>query len=129
MQANGTSTGRYKVLRGKKDIHDMGKVLTFNDEEEVENWDEECNKIHGTDSTIFPPFMDKEQGLWTFQPGMCRSIPGIYQHPIKFRGMKGNHFTIGFGDIANTPELKCFCRDEENCPLKGTMDLFPCVGE
>lgn len=51
-QANGTSMGRFEVKRGKNDIYSMGDIVKFNDEEEVDTWSGECNKIKGTDSTM-----------------------------------------------------------------------------
>lgn len=44
--------GRFEVKRGVKDIHHLGDVVKFNDEEEVDAWDGDCNKIYGTDSTM-----------------------------------------------------------------------------
>lgn len=44
--------GRFEVYRGVKDIHQLGEVVRFNDEEEVDAWDGDCNKIIGTDSTM-----------------------------------------------------------------------------
>lgn len=44
--------GRFEVKRGKNDIYHLGDVVKFNDEEEVDAWSGECNKIKGTDSTM-----------------------------------------------------------------------------
>lgn len=44
--------GRFEVYRGIKNIHQLGEVVKINDETEVDNWDGECNKIRGTDSTM-----------------------------------------------------------------------------
>lgn len=110
-------------------MKDIGKIVKFNGKEEVENWgDGGCNKILGTDATIFPPFLEIDEGLWNFQPGMCRSLRGEFRQTSKYKGIRANRYYLDFGDIANKPELQCFCREPGICPLKGTMDLFPCVG-
>lgn len=45
--------GRFEVYRGLKDIMQLGEVVRFDDEDEVDAWDGECNKIIGTDSTMY----------------------------------------------------------------------------
>lgn len=53
-KANASSVGRFTVYRGVQDISKLGEVVTFNGEEEVDAWDDEkCNKITGTDSTVY----------------------------------------------------------------------------
>lgn len=44
--------GRFEVHRGMRNIMQLGEVVRFNEEEEVDAWDGECNKIIGTDSTM-----------------------------------------------------------------------------
>jgi len=44
--------GRFKVYRGVNDISKLGEVVSVNDEEEMDVWDGDCNKILGTDSTM-----------------------------------------------------------------------------
>lgn len=64
-QGNATDLGEFKVFRGKKNSEDMGRVVSFNGEPEMDAWDgDECNEYVGTDSTIFPPYMDEMDGIW-----------------------------------------------------------------
>lgn len=64
-QGNGTDLGELRVFRGWKNSEDMGRVVAFNDEPEMDVWSaDECNEYQGTDSTIFPPYMDKKKGIW-----------------------------------------------------------------
>lgn len=120
--------GRFVVLRGKKNILDLGRVLKFNDETEMDVWyGDECNQFHGTDSTIFPPFTKTGGDIWAFEPQLCRSMPVVYKGRSKYKGIKASFYSLDFGDIANDPDLQCLCRDPEKCPVKGTFDLFPCL--
>lgn len=62
---NATDLGALKVYRGWKNSPDMGRVVSFNNKLELGVWyGDECNEYRGTDSTIFPPYMDKNDGIW-----------------------------------------------------------------
>lgn len=64
-QGNATDLGEFTVFRGKKNSEDLGRVVAFNDESEIDVWKgEECSEYRGTDSTIFPPFMNASDGIW-----------------------------------------------------------------
>lgn len=120
--------GRFLVLRGKKNILDLGRVLKYNDEDEMDVWfGDECNQYQGTDSTIFPPFTKTGGDIWAFEPQLCRSMPVVYKGRSKYQGIKTSFYSLDFGDIPNDPKLQCLCRDPEKCPVKGTFDLFPCL--
>lgn len=59
---------------------------------------EECNKYKGTDSTIFPPLMSKEEGIWAYEPTLCLSLGAYYIGPSKYMGIPTLRYTIDFGD-------------------------------
>ncbi|XP_063708646.1 sensory neuron membrane protein 1-like [Culicoides brevitarsis] len=128
-KANGTSMGRFKAYRGVKNVHDMGRVIEYNGEPEMDTWDGDiCNQFKGTDSTIFPPFLTKEEGLWAFAPDLCRSLGTEYIGKSKYMGIKLDHFSINFPDLREHEELQCFCRDPpDGCPPKGVIELYQCV--
>lgn len=125
---NGTDLGEFKVFRGKKNSADIGRVVAFNDDEEMSVWDEdECNQYVGTDSTIFPPFMNPADGIWAYEPSVCRSLGGTYKEPSKYMGVPTFRYEVDLAEEKNSPQ--CFCRDPpDECPPKGTFDLFKCVG-
>lgn len=129
-QTNATSSGRWKVMRGVKNIKDLGKVVEIDGEHEFEAWDgDECNEFRGTDGTIFSPFNQPEDVFWSTEPAICRAMKvDPTGKKTKYRGVPTRLYTLNYDDIANTPELQCYCRDEGECPRKGTIDLFPCMG-
>lgn len=60
--------GELTVFRGKKNSADLGRVVAFNGNREMNIWDDkECNQYRGTDTTIFPPFMDVKAGVWAYE--------------------------------------------------------------
>nr|XP_029721389.1 sensory neuron membrane protein 1 [Aedes albopictus] len=127
---NGTDAGRWVVYRGVKNIMDLGRVVSYNDETEMDIYDgDECNRFIGTDSTIFPPFLTTKDKLWAWSPEICRSIGAEYGGKSKYAGLPMSFFKLDFGDARNEPEHHCYCRDPpEICPPKGTIDLAPCLG-
>ena len=56
------------MLRGSKNIHEVGKILKFNGQSKLDvYYDDNCNAINGTDFTCFSPFMDKYDIEWGFE--------------------------------------------------------------
>lgn len=94
----------------------------------MNTWEgDECNHYVGTDSTIFPPYMKPADGIWAYEPSICRSLGASYKKPSSYMGIPTLEYGLDIGADINTQE--CFCRDPPNgCPRKGTFDLFRCVG-
>lgn len=127
-QSNGTSIGRFRAKRGKKSINELGNVVAFDDETKLEVWDgDECNKIIGTDGTIFPPFQTKKHDYHIFAPQLCRTLSAKYVGKSKYSGVKTQRFKIQMG-IENAKNKTCYCRNDDKCPPDGTFDLYPCSG-
>lgn len=36
--------------------------------------EDECNAYYGTDQTVFPAFMNPEDGIGAFEPLICRTL-------------------------------------------------------
>ncbi|KAJ8971698.1 hypothetical protein NQ317_014681 [Molorchus minor] len=69
---NATPGKQFKVLRGVKSYKDVGRIIEYDGNAEIDTWPtEECNQIKGTDGTIFPPLLTKEEGLVSFAPDLC----------------------------------------------------------
>ena len=46
-----------------------------------------CNKIHGTDGSLFPPHVKENQILHIFNKDICRSLPMEYKETVQHFGM------------------------------------------
>lgn len=128
-QYNDSDNGRFKVLRGSKNVFDLNRVVEIDGKDEMEFYEEDyCNQYRGTDGYLFPPFMNKNDSVWVNERSVCLSLA---IHPIKssrFNGITTYTYSTDFGDIANDENLQCYCRAADHCPPKGTFDLFNCVG-
>ncbi|KAH1021497.1 hypothetical protein HUJ04_011003 [Dendroctonus ponderosae] len=55
------------------------------------NWtvwnNSKCDTIVGTDGTIFPPMLKKEEGLASFAPDLCRSLIAQFDKHDKYDGI------------------------------------------
>jgi len=76
------------VLRGIKNYRDVGRVLSLGNQTEMNVWPgSPCNDFRGTDGTIFPPFLSKDEKVWAHSPNICRSIGAYYVEPGTVQGI------------------------------------------
>jgi len=76
------------VLRGIKNYKDVGRLLSLGNQTKMSVWpDDPCNDFRGTDGTIFPPFLSKEENVWAHFPDICRSIGAYYVEAGTVQGM------------------------------------------
>lgn len=76
-------------------------MIEYDGEPELDAWEgDECNEIRGTESSIFPPFMQKEDGIWAFEANICRSMKAKYEKPSKYRGIPTLRYHLDLEDIA-----------------------------
>lgn len=101
MQVNGSDDGDvFKTYRGMKKISDLGRIIELNGEPEMDFWEgDECNAIRGTESSIFPPFKPKEDGIWAFESAICRSMLTVYEKPSKYSGLPTSRHVLDLGDV------------------------------
>ncbi|KAJ6644521.1 Sensory neuron membrane protein 1 [Pseudolycoriella hygida] len=125
---NDTVQGRYTVLRGSKNIQDVGRVVAINGEPMLKVYKDnvKCNLINGTDKMFFPPFQQKQDILWVHAENACKSFP------LRFKYMKRKR-TIStaykFVDLSDPLLNKsCECNKFTGCADKGTVDLSACLG-
>lgn len=128
LQRNGTLHSRIKVLRGSRTAADVGRVVSINNKSDLDIWpDEKCNEFRGTDGWIFPSFLEKDEGIWTVAPELCRSVKALFVKDQKYQGISVREYTADFGDMSSNPEEKCYCPSPDNCLPKGMIDLTKCL--
>lgn len=119
---NDTDLGEFTVFRGKKNSDLVGRIAAYNDEEENDMWKgEECNQYVGTDSTIFPPYMNETDGIWAYEAAICRSMQAHFVGKSEYMGIETSDFELDIGSPENSKE--CFCRGPGKCPKKGNPTI------
>ncbi|KAH1021509.1 hypothetical protein HUJ04_011014, partial [Dendroctonus ponderosae] len=95
------------------------------------NWtvwnNSKCDTIVGTDGTIFPPMLKKEEGLASFAPDLCRSLIAQFDKHDKYDGIPVSSFFASLGVQSKNQAEKCFCTTRETCLKRGLIDLYRCA--
>lgn len=100
MKQNGTDAGRYTVYRGRSSIKDVGKVLEFNEERELDTYDNDtCNQFNGTDGLIFPPFLKDSDEIWAFEHNLCKSFAVKFQSKSEYEDVQTSRFALDIPDV------------------------------
>ena len=94
-QKNKSADGVFNVFTGRDDIKKYTQIDLFNHQKLLKYWKtDECNRIHGTDGSSYPPNIGKKSKLHMFNKNLCRSLPLIYWHDIEQYGIKGYRSVI-----------------------------------
>ncbi|XP_026763039.2 sensory neuron membrane protein 2 [Galleria mellonella] len=137
---NMTESYRYEVYRGINNISDVGRIIRYDNLSYFKYWVNtnpgqisSCNKINGTDSGIYMPFISRDQPIEAINPDICRSIRLNYVRDMEYEGVPGYRFTTDESMYAD--DYGCYCLNvtkgitrQNGCLLKGACELFTCVG-
>ncbi|XP_059059710.1 sensory neuron membrane protein 2 [Achroia grisella] len=137
---NMTESYRYEVYRGIEDVHDVARIIRYNNLPFFQYWLNPnpgeisvCNMINGTDSGLYNPFMTKDKPIYAINPDICRSIRLDFVREMEYEGVPGYRYTVDESMYAD--DYGCFCLNitqgitrENGCLLKGACELFSCVG-
>lgn len=91
-----------------------------------------CDKLSGTDGTIFHSFLTKETILNAFSNDICRSIFLRYSEDVEHLGIPGYRFTAprdNFEDPRISEATRCYCLEDEleKCHYAGVLPLESCT--
>ncbi|XP_069684901.1 scavenger receptor class B member 1-like [Periplaneta americana] len=121
------------MYTGKRNLQKLGMVTRFNGQERLRHWSGECNRIDGTDGTMFPPnLLDRNTTIYIFQGNMCRRLPLQYtEDAVILGGIPVLRYRVPRNTFDNpdvNPENACFChQDVESCLPSGLFNASPCT--
>jgi len=130
---NGSSDGEFNVLTGSEDVASLGSILSFDNKTSLNAWGNdssanECNAIHGTDGSVFPPFVTKNQTFHIFQKDMCRSLPIQYSETVIHHDLETYRF-IPAPHTFSSSDTACFCPTPGGCAPEGMFNVSACQGD
>ncbi|XP_044258698.1 sensory neuron membrane protein 2-like [Tribolium madens] len=137
--------GIYTVKRGIKDVHSLGQIIRWNNATYTDYWhglekntSTSCDKVQGTDATLYPPYVRKDYIFQIYSTDICRSVEIKFSKEQVYKGIKGYLFTADNTTLRpKTPikEKDCFCANKtrgidgkKSCFLDGVIDMEPCTG-
>lgn len=109
---NATDDGLFEILTGTQNVNQVGQIVKFDKKQKMDFWTSDtCNKIQGTDGSIFPPFIKRDSIFWMFVPDICRSIYASYYKDIELNGLQLLRYTVPRDAFdAKNPQNEGYCQ-------------------
>nr|XP_022900239.1 sensory neuron membrane protein 2-like [Onthophagus taurus] len=134
-----THDGIFTINAGNHDVTKLGQIMQWNGYAYNTIWGDrmsQCNKIRGTDGTVYPPDIKKEDEMVIFATEICRTVRLQYSGDETVTGVKAQKRVFSWHTLAD-PELysdnQCYCGKHERdlygkkkCLPNGFLDLSPC---
>ncbi|XP_071875084.1 scavenger receptor class B member 1 [Bombus fervidus] len=133
---SGLNGDRITMHTGIDDLRNLGLIQRINGRESHRVWDDEkCDRIYGTDGSMFPPDWIEQPNatLYIYAKEFCRQLPFRYEGRSFSNGiptlrykLPSNVFTSSRGKDS------CFCPKESYdsinriCPPAGTLNVSAC---
>lgn len=96
---NASIQQRYTVMRGSKNVHNVGRVVAFNGGPlKVYKNDDTCNTFNGTDTMSFSPFQLSKEILWVFSDAVCKSFPLRFKYKKMMLGLRTTYKYLSLAD-------------------------------
>ncbi|KAK6645191.1 hypothetical protein RUM43_001467 [Polyplax serrata] len=128
---NGTAKDIITVFSGSNDITRLNLIERFNGFTHLAHWKtESCNRLNGSDGSLFPPHITKNTTLYVYEKDLCRLLPLRFEKEVeRSGGVPGYRFTPPadvFADRERNPENDCFCPAGPPCAPHGLFNVSLC---
>lgn len=122
---------RVTVFSGVDDITKFGLIDRYNGRTHLPHWTNEgCNRLNGSDGSIFPPHITKNTTLFVYEKDLCRLLPLQYEKEVSTAGgVLGYRFTPAldvFASVDRKPDNMCFCPAGPPCAPNGLFNVSLC---
>ncbi|KAJ8706232.1 hypothetical protein PYW08_010858 [Mythimna loreyi] len=124
---NGTSSDVVTMFTGATGMSKYGIINRYNMRDKLQHWTtDECNSIAGSDGSIFPPHITKNQTLAVYDKDLCRLLPLRFLKEVTIGGIQAYRFTPPDDVFANNEHNKCFCPAGPPCSPDGLFNVSLC---
>lgn len=128
---NGTAADNVTVFTGAEDITKFGVINRFNGKSQMTHWKtDECNRIDGSDGSVFPPHMNHNTTIYVYDKDLCRLLPLKFQKEVVSSGdVRAFRFSPDkdvFADPSINPDNECFCPSGPPCSRHGMFNVSLC---
>ncbi|KAJ4444619.1 hypothetical protein ANN_06415 [Periplaneta americana] len=128
---NGTAADIVTVFTGGHDITQFGLIDKFNGHTHLPHWKTDaCNRLNGSDGSIFPPHITPDTTLYVYEKDLCRLLPLRFLREVETAGgVQGYRFTPPkdvFADVERNPDNDCFCPAGPPCSPNGLFNISLC---
>ncbi|XP_029167333.1 lysosome membrane protein 2-like [Nylanderia fulva] len=134
MAAKKLNKNRITMSTGVPSLDNLGMIERLNGMDNRKMWgDEKCDRIMGTDGSMFPPHLIKNTNnpLYVYSQDMCRNLPFYFAEEVTTYGIPSLRYKLS-PDAFNSSrkENKCFCPKVDGsrvCPPDGLFNISACV--
>merc|ERR1712173_297002 len=92
---NNSAEGVYEARTGVTNVSEVGAMVSYQGNTELDLWQtDDCNRIRGTDGSIFHPDISRDDTLYIFNMNLCQSLPIVYQKDVMHHGMNTYRFVL-----------------------------------
>ncbi|XP_019871825.1 scavenger receptor class B member 1 isoform X2 [Aethina tumida] len=128
---NGTSKDTVTMFTGSSDITKYGLIDKFNGMPNMSHYKtDQCNSLHGSDGSIFPPHMTKNTTVHVYDKDLCRLLPLVFDEEVvgsndvpAFRMTPPKNV---FDNPEDNPENDCYCPHGPPCAPSGFFNVSLC---
>ncbi|XP_033178379.1 scavenger receptor class B member 1-like [Bombus impatiens] len=133
---NGLNADRITMHTGIDDLRNLGLIQRINGRESRRVWeDEKCDRIYGTDGSMFPPDWIEQPNatLYVYAKEFCRQLPFRYERRSFSNGIPTLRYKLPSNVFTSSRSKdSCFCPKESYdsitriCPPAGTLNVSAC---
>ncbi|KAL0280649.1 UNVERIFIED_CONTAM: hypothetical protein PYX00_001877 [Menopon gallinae] len=133
---NRTQEDMVTIFTGEEDTMMTGVITQYGEKTSLDYWStRECNRIDGTDGTIYPLSAIKPNAtLYLYVKEMCRRMPFVYDtSKVDDHGITVYRYNLAkdvFESGKVNPGNRCFCNHrirEVECMPSGVFNASPCA--